>query len=509
MSTIIDLKDLSSKSAEIKPGNTVLLKDGTYSGLTIKISTSGTKDNRITIKPQNAGKVILTKSCNITINGSYITLANLVLKDGGSSKPAIYIIGNGNRITGCDVSYSASATEQMIRIQGKENRVDHNIFHDWNKSGVWVVVWRPNKTEDYALIDHNIFKNRISTGEDNGLESIRIGTSSDSLTSSKSMVIQNQFINCNGEIEVISNKSGDNIYYGNYMESSEGTLTLRHGNGCIVYKNHFDQKNKENTGGIRITGENHIVANNYIENVNGNGTTRVGISINNGVKNSELNEYFQVKNTQIKNNIFVNCSNDFAIGVQVKTECVLKPVSSEISGTISYHSDNSACFSTNSKCLGSDDMKYTNNIFYAKSLGSTPNNGGIIQKSPSELDLPSMKQKLSQLYSQENAGPNWNTNPEDSEIKSTFVEYYNNLKNKIISEISGTPPIVDDNTGGNTGGGDPTPQPETVTIEKIKYDRLLKIEQYATNIVPHLIYLQQAISDIAPSLSTLQGVLNS
>ena len=56
------------------------------------------------------------------------------------------------------------------------------------------------------------------------------------------MVINNQFINCNGEIEVVSNKSGQNIYYANYMENSEGTITLRHGNGCIVYKNHFNHK---------------------------------------------------------------------------------------------------------------------------------------------------------------------------------------------------------------------------------------------------------------------------
>ena len=538
MSTLIDIKELSSKSSEFKPGSTILLKDGTYSGLSIKITSKGSDGKRIYIKPQNPGKVILTGSSRILMESSHVTLANLVLKDGGSSKPAAHIKGNNNRITGFDVSYSESSTDQMFRIEGKYNRIDHNIFHDWDKNGVWVVVWRPNKEEDYALIDHNIFKNRISNGEDNGLECVRIGTSTDSLTNSKSLVYANQFINCNGEIEVISNKAGENIYYKNYMENSEGTLTLRHGNSCIVYKNHIDQKNKEESGGIRITGEKHIVANNLFKNINGNGTTRVGISINNGVKDSELNEYFQVKNTQIKNNIFINCSNDFAVGVKVKSESELKPIDSEISGTISFNPDNDdERFSDNSKVLGSDDMKYINNIFYAKEIGKVPKTEGIKLINPSEFDLPSFEQKISGIYKTETGGPDWTKQPEDTEIKISSVQYYNDLKNQILNEISShkslldesttpdedttpddedttpddedTTPDDEDTTPDDDGNDDDDNNDEKITINKEEYDRLIKIEEYAKNIIPHLISLQKSIFDVSPHIGTLQDAINN
>jgi len=519
MSIIIDLKDLSKLSSTINPGSTVLLKDGTYSGQTFKITLSGSLGKRIFIKPQNPGQVILTGGSIITFTGSYVTFANFVFKNGGSTKPAIYLKGDYNRVTGHDVSYTSSDCDQVFRIEGKGNRVDHNIFHDWNKQGVWVVVWRPNKAEDYALIDHNIFQNRISTGEDNGLECIRVGTSVDSLTSSKSMIIHNQFINCNGEIEVISNKSCDNIYYKNYMENSEGTLTLRHGNNCLVYQNRFDQKNKSNSGGIRITGENHLVINNLLENVNGNGTTRVGISINNGVSNSDLNEYFQVKNTKILNNILINCSNDYAVGVQVKTECVLKPMTSEISGTISYNTSDTGRFSSDSKCLGSSDMKYTNNKFFAKSLGSVAQQDGIVLDSPNNLDINVFKSKINNLYQQESAGPQYNIAPEDSELSVSPIEYYDFLKNKITSEIASyqsplssvtpppiippvTPPVIPPVTPPVT-----PPTANTVTIDQARYDQLLSIEQYSKKIIPVVQNIQQSISTISADLISLSKLL--
>lgn len=521
MSALIDIKELSSMAKNFKPGSTILLKDGIYTDLNVKIETNGAMNQKIYIKPQNPGKVIIRGSSSLSIIGSYITICNLVLKEGGSKNPTVHIKGNNNRMTGWDVSLSASSIEQMIRIEGKENRVDHNVFRDWNKSGVWVVVWRPNKTEDFALIDHNIFKNRIATGSDNGLECVRIGTSTDSLTSSKSMVLHNQFINCNGEIEIISNKSGDNIYYKNYIESCEGTLTLRHGNNGIVYQNHFEQNGKENSGGIRITGESHLVANNLLRNINGNGTTRTGISINNGVKDTPLNGYFQVKNTQIKNNVFVNCSEDYAIGVQVKSECVLKPINSEISGTFSYHSNDGEAFSTDSKCLGSDDIKYNNNVFYTEKMGDAPDSSGIIKKKPTELDIALLNKKINELYvaTREVAGPNWQLEPENTDINIPLSQYYFKLKDQIIDEIANYKSLFDATTDGtpdNTAPDDTPPdnteentESDKITIDKARYDELIKIEENVTKIISEFASLQAAINKISPSISDLQNLVNN
>lgn len=434
--TLVDIKSLSSISSNFKPGDTILLKDGIYTDLKITIKSIGTSTNRITIKPQNPGKVIITGSPVITIVGSYTTIANLVLKDGGNTGKAVIINGIGNRVTGFDVSFTATNSEQMFRIDGKCNRIDHCTFRDWNKTGVWVVIWRPKMLEDYALIDHNIFMNRIATGDSNGLECIRIGTSTDSLTSSKTIVMYNKFINCNGEIETISNKSCDNIFYKNTIDNCEGTLTLRHGNGSIVYANCFDQKSKVNSGGVRIMGENHIVANNLFRDIKGNATTRAGISITNGIKDTAINEYYQVKNVTIKNNVFINCSTDYAIGVKVKSQCLETPINSEISGSISYHYNDDACFSTNTDCLGSNDMKYNNNIFYATNIGKVVNNTGIIVKEPTTY-TPLLESTINSIYGcNENVGYDWNIEPEKTEIIIDLEEFYNTLKKTILVELN-------------------------------------------------------------------------
>jgi hypothetical protein len=438
--TSIDFKNLSFASASFKAGETILLKDGIYNNLNTKITSIGQPGARITIKPENPGKVILTGTSTLTITGSHITVCNLVFKDGGVSNRAVMISGNNNRITGFDMSYTATACEQMVRIDGIKCRVDHCIFRDWNNTGVWVCVWRPLMREDFAIIDHNIFQNRTTPGATNGLECVRIGTSTDSLTSSKTIFMYNKIVNCNGEIECVSNKSCDNIYYKNTIEACEGTLTLRHGNSCIVYQNKFDQKQKENSGGIRITGESHLVAGNLLKDVRGNGTTRVGISINNGIKATALNGYYQVKNTVIKNNTFLNCSDDYAIGVQVKSDCLLKPYI-EISGTIAYHGSSAECFSSDTSCLGAADIKSDNNVFYGTKLGKVPTSTGIILKNPSEFLLTSVDESVFGVN--EPVGPEWDKKSEDSEIKVDYLQFYTNLKNTIMNELNPVPVVVE------------------------------------------------------------------
>ncbi len=473
----VDLSSINTVLSKAQPGDTILLKDGTYNNLNVVIGCKGEQNKRITIKPVNPGKVILTGGSTITITGSYVTLANLVMKDGGVSGKAVNIQGSYNRITGFDVSYSASNCEQMVRIENTNNRVDHCVFHDWDKLGVWVTVWRPNSNANFAMIDHNIFQNRKATSATNGLECIRIGTSDFSLSSSKSIIYNNVFDNCNGEIEVISNKSGENIYYKNTMTNCEGTLTLRHGDKCYVYNNKFEQKNKPNSGGVRITGEGHIVKSNLFKDINGNGTTRVGLSINNGVPKTAINGYYQVKNTQVVDNTFINCLDAFAVGVQVKKECTLTPVSTTISNNTVYTTGSNECFSSDSTVLYGNDVNYSSNIFYGTNLGKAPSSG-IIKKSINEFDLTQLDETV--YGATEKCGPLWNVlEPEQTELPTTIWEHYpiflKSIKNETetipTKPIAPTPPTT---TPTPTEPIIPTPTNtnviETTTVEKLRVE---------------------------------------
>ena len=80
----VSFDKISSVFSKVKPGDKIILNDGTINNLSINITTKGQLLNRITIKPKNPGKVILTGKVSINITGSYTTLANIVLKDGGN-----------------------------------------------------------------------------------------------------------------------------------------------------------------------------------------------------------------------------------------------------------------------------------------------------------------------------------------------------------------------------------------------------------------------------------------
>jgi poly(beta-D-mannuronate) lyase len=177
-------------------------------------------------------------------------------------------------------------------------------------------------------------------------------------------VESNYFDRCNGEIEIISSKSCENIYRYNVFVSCEGNLTLRHGNRCSIYGNYFFCNAASNSGGIRIIGEDHKVYNNYIENSAGS-SMKTGITLTNGVPNSPLNRYFQVKRALIVFNTLIGNRYSFNIGAGKDSELSLPPSDCVIA--------NNLVWSTKSPLITYTDtpinMNYAGNIFYGATLG--------------------------------------------------------------------------------------------------------------------------------------------
>lgn len=130
---------------------------------------------------------------------------------------------------------SINTDYKWVSLYGDSNRVDHCYFRNKRHSGTTLVVWL-NGIPNYHRVDHNYFAYRPPLGF-NGGETIRIGTSEWSLTDSYTLVEYNYFEQCNGENEIISNKSGENTFRYNTFFDCYGTLTLRHGNRAKVYGN--------------------------------------------------------------------------------------------------------------------------------------------------------------------------------------------------------------------------------------------------------------------------------
>ncbi|HIL56523.1 MAG TPA: T9SS type A sorting domain-containing protein [Rhodothermales bacterium] len=330
--------ELRTAVAASQPGDTITMADGTWTDTAISFDTDGLPGDSITLRAETPGGVILNGRSTLSIGGDYLKVDGLRFEGGAlpDGTPVVQFrrsssdLANHSRLTNCTiVDYNPAnvRTEyKWVSVYGRFNRVDHCYFANKTNEGALLVVWLrdpPNDAPPEHRIDHNHVGFRPEFG-DNGAETIRIGTSSRSMQYANVVVERNLFTETNGEIEIISNKSNGNVYRSNTFRRAQGTLTLRHGNDCLVEGNFFLGEEVSGTGGVRIIGEDHRVVNNYFMSLRGTGY-RAPLSMVQGVPDSPLNRYFQVKRPLVANNTFVENDRTFVIGVGSSSDQSLPP----------------------------------------------------------------------------------------------------------------------------------------------------------------------------------------
>lgn len=377
------------------PGDVVILKNGVWMNQNLVFTGNGTAEQPITLRAETGGEVILTGNSSLRLYGEYLVVDGLLFADGTTSSEAVieFRISSSKKARHCRVTntkiinYNPSGKDtdyKWVSLYGHHNRVDHCHFEGKTHNGALLVVWRTTDP-DYHQIDHNYFARRPDLGY-NGGEIIRIGISETSLSDSHTLVENNLFEECNGEIEIISNKSGHNIYRNNTIRDSRGTLTLRHGNSCEVYNNFLFGGTSKDCGGIRIIGKDHKVYNNYLQDIRGD-EYRAAISIVNGMPDSPLNEYLRVINALVVNNTLVNCAHPIVIGAEVDQLKSLPPKDCHISNNVVVVYTST---STKSRLIEYDadpeNITYRNNMMYGVALGIPDQPGIAIQDPLLEFD---------------------------------------------------------------------------------------------------------------------------
>jgi len=308
--------DIATAMQSAMPGDNLLMTSGDWTDQHIQFSGFGTSSDPITLRALTPGGVTLNGNSRLSISGDWLVADGLNFEGGAlDSGNVVEFRGSNGEATNSRFTNSAIVDYNpadintryfWVSMYGDSNRVDHNYFSNQDHSGVTVTVWRNDSGPDNHRIDSNYFADRPE-GNGNGFETIRIGTSDESLSDSFTVVENNLFERTDGEVEIISNKSGANTFRYNTFRESSGTLTLRHGDGNRVEGNFFIGEGANESGGVRVIGEDQIIINNYFEGLDG----RAGgaISISGGVPGSAVNEYYQVKNAIIAHNTIVNVSD--------------------------------------------------------------------------------------------------------------------------------------------------------------------------------------------------------
>ncbi|TDH28622.1 hypothetical protein EXU57_00665 [Segetibacter sp. 3557_3] len=376
---VSSVQEATAMLKKAKAGDRVLLKNGTYNNEKIKFeNTNGTPNLPVVFAAETPGNVFFEKNSSLSVSGKHVTVTGFTWRNGGSDlgKTSVIELRTAfGKFSDCAiVAYNSVDTidNKWVSIYGEYNTVSNCLFKDKRNLGATLTVWLTPGTAAHHTISHNYFLGRQNgPNQDNGLESIRIGDSKTSFENAHCVVALNRFEDCDGEIEIISNKSCYNSYLHNTFYKSDGGLTLRHGNNCLVDGNVFDGAGKPLAYGVRFIGEGHAAINNYFYNLPSpkRETFRAPLSLVTGVVNTAINGYFQVRRAYIASNLFVNSGTPhIRVGATPKREgAVLAPDTVKIANNL-FFSDTVGGGSVYEEVLSPENATIANNVVIGKKL---------------------------------------------------------------------------------------------------------------------------------------------
>ncbi|WP_284515630.1 chondroitinase-B domain-containing protein [Bacteroides sp. AM54-2NS] len=334
----VALPEVASYLKTAQPGDRIYIKDGQYKDMQLKWIGKGTEKSPITIEALNPGKVKIEGGSILRIAGEWLSVSGLHFTDGYAPKGSVIEFRNGQelanhcRLTNCVIDkFNPSRRDQAysyILLYGRHNRVDHCSLTGKLNLGVTLIVILNDERclENHHRIDHNYFGERPVYGS-NGAETMRVGTSQQAYSSSNTVIENNLFERCSGEVEVISIKSSDNIIRNNTLLECEGVVALRHGDRNTVNDNLFIGNGRRNTGGIRVVNAGHQIYDNVLVGLAG---TRFfsALGVMDAVPNSLPNRYCQVVDVKMYRNTFVDCTNiEFGTGKDMERTLAPEKVS--------------------------------------------------------------------------------------------------------------------------------------------------------------------------------------
>jgi poly(beta-D-mannuronate) lyase len=322
-----NITELNEAISKAGPGEEIVMANGNWNDVQIRFVGYGKDKLPITLRAETPGELFITGKSDLKLGGEYLIVSGLYFTNGSSPSDAVIefaineeIVSNHSRVTNCVIldynKAQRNETDLWILFQGRYNELDHCYIAGKSNRGPTVRVdLAGNKSiKNYHKITNNYFGPRPPKGGPSA-ETIQLGNSFTSMAPSYTLVANNFFERCNGEVEVISSKTNFNEFRNNVFYKSEGSLVTRHGNYCIIDGNYFiGDTNSEQIGGVRLIGTGHWVTNNYFYNLKGK-TFRSPLAVMNGIPKSPLNRYLQVTDVVVANNSWINCTSPWQFGV--------------------------------------------------------------------------------------------------------------------------------------------------------------------------------------------------
>lgn len=313
-------KEFKAIQSLLVPGDEVVIKNGNYTDWALDISSKGTSAKPILIHAEKQGMVVFSGNVNtpvFKVSGDYIFIKGISFKNCVLTKTGVLIefrATNNCQVSNCDFSANRVTAQftPLVIISGNGNIniiAGCSFTSNIDNQDVQVKITKDSFPK-LTLIENNLFsdKAKVSWQNGNGGECVQIGQDPVLLGNQRpeTTVQKNRFIRCNGENEVISNKSSGNKYTNNYFENNDGELVMRGGHDCVIADNTF----RGGTGGIRINGTGHTIINNKIDGIQ----TAIRLMYGMAKGKEEIGFYIAASDCTLKNNMISNATTGILIG---------------------------------------------------------------------------------------------------------------------------------------------------------------------------------------------------
>ncbi|MEN3324440.1 chondroitinase-B domain-containing protein [Mariniflexile soesokkakense] len=334
---VTNINELNQAIKNCNAGDNIVLANGVWNDAQIEFYGKGTKEKPIILSAEEKGKVTIEGVSNLKIGGTYLEVHGLYFKNGHTpTKNVIQFkinndsIANNCKVTQCVIEEftqtDRDVSDHWVEFWGRYNELSNCYLTGKSNFGPTIMIRLEGNENiyNYHKIINNHFGPRPRKGGPHG-ETIQLGDSGTSMTPSHTLVANNFFERCNGEIEIISSKSNFNEFRNNVFFESEGSLVLRHGNYATIDGNVFiGNDNSKFIGGIRVINTGHWITNNYFYKIKG-AEFRSALAVMNGIPKSPLNRYNQVTDVVVAHNSFIDCISpwQFSVGSNVGQSAVL------------------------------------------------------------------------------------------------------------------------------------------------------------------------------------------
>jgi poly(beta-D-mannuronate) lyase len=267
-----DPAGLAAALAQAKPGDTLVLADGTWRDATLTLTAAGSETAPVTIRAETPGRVVLTGESSLVFAAPHVVVDGLLFTNGTTKGNSVVQFNSthGRLTNSAIVDYNppdVATGYYWVYFQGNDNRVDHCYFK--GKSHQQPVIGNHIKDSRHNAVDHCHFADIPYVAGRNGREIFRIwgyGGNEELGDDGAFFTIEyNLFDRADGEgAEIISLKSNRNIVRFNTILRTRGGITNRSGNFNTITDNVLLCDGAGGAYGMRITGRHHIVARNYI-----------------------------------------------------------------------------------------------------------------------------------------------------------------------------------------------------------------------------------------------------